>query len=174
MTNLSIQIDDSAVSAALSRLQHAAVDLAPAMRKIAQGLLLEVERNFEAQGRPRWEPLSDVTKLARVGGAGKAHRKNGELKAAAKRQINNLRILQYSGQLAASVDAQYDSGSAIIGSNKVYAAIQHFGGEAGRNKSVTLPARPWLPLTTDKQLQPEAREGVLNAVLAHLKVAASG
>lgn len=34
-----------------------------------------------------------------------------------------------------------------IGSNMIYAAIHHFGGEAGRNKAVTLPARPALGIT---------------------------
>lgn len=34
-----------------------------------------------------------------------------------------------------------------VGSNKIYAAIHHFGGDAGRNHSVHLPARPVLGAT---------------------------
>ena len=37
-----------------------------------------------------------------------------------------------------------DGRSVDVGSNLVYAAIHQFGGKAGRNKSVTLPARPYL------------------------------
>lgn len=33
---------------------------------------------------------------------------------------------------------------ALVGTDQPYGAIHQFGGEAGRNKSVTLPARPFL------------------------------
>jgi len=33
-----------------------------------------------------------------------------------------------------------------VGTNKVYAAIHQFGGDAGRNKKVKIPARPYLKL----------------------------
>ena len=36
-----------------------------------------------------------------------------------------------------------------IGSNLEYAAIHQLGGQAGRNKSVEIPARPYLFLTED-------------------------
>ena len=58
-------------------------------------------------------------------------------------------ILQVSGQLALSVTTQYDDTSAIIGSNKVYAAIHQLGGLAGKNKMTTILARPYLKLTDD-------------------------
>lgn len=54
-----------------------------------------------------------------------------------------------SGQLASSVNTYYDNDSAVIGSNLEYAAIHHLGGQAGRNKKVTVPARPYLMLTED-------------------------
>ena len=48
-----------------------------------------------------------------------------------------------------SITTQYDNEAAIIGSNKVYAAIHQLGGQAGKNKKVTIPARPYLKLTDD-------------------------
>ena len=39
--------------------------------------------------------------------------------------------------------------SAVIGSNLEYAAIHQLGGQAGKNKSVEIPARPYLKLTHD-------------------------
>ena len=169
---VSIVIDDNQLQAALQRLEYAGVDLSPAMRKIAQALLLETERNFETEGRPKWAPLSEATKHARLGGK-KAYKKNGELTVAAqRRQDAGFRILQHTGQLAASVSTDYDSNQAVIGSNKVYAAIHQFGGEAGRGRKVEIPARPYLPVTTDGNLQPEAREEVLDTILRHLKTAA--
>lgn len=55
--------------------------------------------------------------------------------------------MQVTGQLASSVNTYYDEDSAIIGSNLAYAAIHQLGGHAGRNKKVTIPARPYLKLT---------------------------
>lgn len=92
--------------------------------------------------------------------------------AAQRRQDAGFRILQHTGQLAASVSTDYDSTQAVIGSNKVYAAIHQFGGEAGRGRKVEIPARPYLPITTDGKLQPVAREEVLDTILRHLKTAA--
>ena len=47
------------------------------------------------------------------------------------------------------ITIQYNNESAIIGSNKVYAAIHQLGGQTGKNKKVTIPARPYLKLTDD-------------------------
>ena len=58
-------------------------------------------------------------------------------------------ILQVSGQLASSISTQYDDESAVIGSNLDYAAIHQLGGQAGKNKKVEIPARPYLKLTDD-------------------------
>ncbi len=57
--------------------------------------------------------------------------------------------MQVSGQLASSVNTYYDDNSAVIGSNLDYAAIHQLGGQAGRNKAVEIPARPYLNLTDD-------------------------
>ena len=58
-------------------------------------------------------------------------------------------ILQVEGKLAASINTYYDNDSAVIGSNLEYAAIHQLGGQAGKNKSVEIPARPYLLLTND-------------------------
>ena len=47
------------------------------------------------------------------------------------------------------ITIQYNNESAIIGSNNVYAAIHQLGGQAGKNKKTTIPARPYLKLTDD-------------------------
>ena len=57
--------------------------------------------------------------------------------------------MQVSGQLASSVNTYYDNDSAVIGSNLEYATIHQIGGQAGRNKKVTIPAKPYLKLTDD-------------------------
>lgn len=90
------------------------------------------EENFKEDGRPKWKDLSDKTKTAR--------KKTGHYPG---------QILQVSGQLALSVTTQYDETSAVIGSNKVYAAIHQLGGQAGKNKKTIIPARPYLQLVDE-------------------------
>ena len=60
-------------------------------------------------------------------------------------------VLQVStAGLAASVRTEHSDSTATIGAgagkSAAYAAIQQFGGQAGRGKKVTIPARPYLPL----------------------------
>lgn len=165
---VNIIIDDRQLQAALRRLERAGADLAPAMRKIAQAMHKVTEDNFAAEGRPKWKPLSEVTKHMRLGGK-KAYKKNGALTAAAqRRQDAGFRILQHTGQLASSVTTDYGNSHAAIGSNLQYAGIHQFGGMAGRGRKVAIPARPYLPVTADGNLQPQAREEVLDTVLRHL------
>jgi phage virion morphogenesis protein len=76
------------------------------------------EENFKAEGRPKWQDLSEVTKKQRA--------KKGKYPG---------QILQVEGKLAASVSTYYDDDSAIIGSNLPYAAIHQLGGKAGKGKS---------------------------------------
>ena len=90
------------------------------------------EENFENEGRPKWTGLKESTK------------KNRE-----KKKKWPGKILQAEGMLASSLSTQYDDNSAIIGSNLPYAAIHQKGGKAGRNKKVSIPARPYLKLTDE-------------------------
>ncbi|GDO99290.1 phage virion morphogenesis protein [Escherichia coli] len=143
---ITLTINDRALRQALQALETAATDMTPAMRKIAGTLLSQTQQNFEEEGRPAWEPSL----------------------AAQERQGQTL---QDSRRLYSSVSTVYDSRSAGVGTNLVYAAIHQFGGEAGRRHAVTLPARPYLPLTGDDGLQPEAERAVLDTIVRHLESA---
>ena len=162
---------DGEPRAALTRLELASRNMGDAMKAIAASLADEVEENFEQQGRPRWQALKNPSEK-RQGG----------------------RILQDTGQLAASISTESDGSSAAIGSNKVYAAIHQFGGKTKphtikpvKKKALAfggtvrrivnhpgsdIPARPFLPVTASGELQPEAKSEVLQTILRHLQRAA--
>jgi len=61
------------------------------------------------------------------------------------------KTLQKSGQLAASP------------------AIHHLGGQAGRGHKTNLPARPYLPINGNNQLQPDTERRILDIAIAALK-----
>lgn len=129
---IEIKIDNKKVEKALLEIAQKTSNLRPLMKNIAGIMADSTEENFKVEGRPKWKDLSEKTKTAR--------KKTGHYPG---------QILQVSGQLAMSIATQYDNESAVIGSNKVYAAIHQLGGLAGKNKSVTIPARPYLVVTDD-------------------------
>ncbi len=127
---IEIKIDNKKVEKALLEIAQKTSNLRPLMKNVAGIMADSTEENFKEEGRPKWKDLSEKTKTAR--------KKTGHYPG---------QILQVSGQLALSVTTQYDDTSVVIGSNKVYAAIHQLGGQAGKNKKITIPARPYLKLT---------------------------
>ena len=129
---IEIKLDNKEVESRLLDWVKRSENLRPLMKNIAGIMADSTEENFKEEGRPKWKDLSEKTKTAR--------KKTGHYPG---------QILQVSGQLALSVTTQYDDSSAVIGSNKVYATIHQLGGQAGKNKKITIPARPYLSLTDD-------------------------
>ena len=131
--SLQLNVDNKEVTEALLNLAKRTENLRPLMKSIAGIFASSTEENFKNEGRPdKWTDLADITKENRR----KQHKYPGQ-------------ILQVEGNLASSVNTQYDENSAVIGSNLPYAAIHQLGGQAGRNKKVKIPARPYLHLTDD-------------------------
>ena len=130
---IEIKIDNNDVERKLLELAQKGENLRPLMKNIAGIFASATEENFKNEGRPdKWTELSEATKKQRT-----------------KQKKWPGQILQVSGQLASSISTQYDDESAIIGSNLDYAAIHQLGGQAGKNKKVEIPARPYLKLTDD-------------------------
>ena len=130
---IEIKLDNKEVLTRLQELASRGENLRPLMKNIAGIMATATEDNFKDEGRPdKWIDLSETTK--------KQRQKIGKYPG---------QILQVSGQLASSVSAVYDDNSAVIGSNLVYAAIHQLGGQTGKNKKTTIPARPYLKLTDD-------------------------
>ena len=145
---IEIKIDNQEVSKRLLELAHKGENLRPLMKNIAGIFAYSTEENFANEGRPdKWLDLSERTK--------KQRKKSGHWPG---------QILQVSGQLASSISIYYDDESAIIGSNLDYAAIHQLGGQAGKNKSVSIPARPYLNLISDDY------EGIIAQVENYLKI----
>lgn len=128
---IEIEFDNKEVHEKLLNLAKRTENLRPLMKNIAGIFSYSTEENFKEEGRPdKWVDLTESTKKQRT-----------------KKRKWPGQILQVEGKLAASINTYYDNDSAVIGSNLEYAAIHQLGGQAGRNKSVEIPARPYLFLT---------------------------
>ena len=149
-----ISLDASSLEHGLGQLLKNATHPRPMMKAIAAELLSITEDNFESEswGGKKWS----------------ANARSGK-------------ILQKSGQLAASIHTASGNNFARIGTNKPYAAIHHLGGtikaknkpylvfKVGdgfrRVKQVKIPARPYLPMSKGGTLQAGAESRLLDVAL---------
>ena len=138
---LQIEIDSSDFERGMARLLQNVENRRPITAGIAAELLSMSEDNFasESWGGDPWKPSK------------RANREGGK-------------TLQKTGQLAASLTTQSSNDFARIGTNKVYAAIHHMGGQAGRGRKVNIPARPYLPINSSGNLQANADKQILDIV----------
>jgi len=144
---IEIRIDDKEIWQLLKKLAAKTENLRPLMKNIAGIMADSVEENFDKEGRPdKWTPLAKVT-----------------IKQRSKKGYWPGRILQVRGDLASSITSKYDNNSAVVGTNKIYAAIHQFGGDAGRNKKVKIPARPYLKISEKESNQ------IILSIQNHLK-----
>ena len=138
---LHISLDSSDFEQGMARLLQNVENRRPITAGIAAELLSMSEDNFasESWGGQKWKQSQ------------RAEKENGK-------------TLQKSGQLAASLNTQSGNDFARIGTNKIYAAIHHIGGRAGRRHKVNLPARPYLPIDDSNNLQANADKQILDIV----------
>lgn len=143
---LKISLDDSQFQHRLNQLLHNITHTTPMMKGIAQELENLSKENFanQAWGKDKWKPSQAATK-------------------------QNRNTLYARGELHDSIETRTGTHFAQIGSNMKYAAIHHIGGQAGRGKKFTLPARPYLPINSNGQLQDGAKQTILKTVIESLK-----
>ena len=153
-----IELNHQRLQEALRKIEGAVWLLPPLMRGIAVELGSITEENLEEQGRPDWQDLSDV----RIGQREKDGTWPGQM------------LQVSSAGLAASITTHATDSSALVGSNKPYAAMMHFGGSKAQFPHLwgDIPARPYLPMDAEGVMQPEAEEAILDLALMHLENAA--
>lgn len=152
-----IELDHQRLQRTLSKVEQAVGDLTPLMHSLAAELASQTEENFEQEGRPQWPELSDVT-IERRAEAGHWPGKMLQVSAAG---------------LAASITTQATDSSALVGSNKPYAAMMQFGGDRADFPQLwgDIPGRPYLPMDAEGNLQPGAEKAILVLASAHLEKA---
>jgi len=139
MTGISYKliVDDAGMRANLDRLMNRMANRQGFFKNVGEHLLNSVHDNFETERAPDgmpWQPLSPVTITARQ-----------------RHSDTPLSILRVTGGLVGSINYAADNDAVRVGTAKVYAAIHHFGGQAGRGGKVTIPARPYLGMSADDQ-----------------------
>lgn len=134
MAGTQIAIDDAQLRRRIAAIQAGLDDATPLMRVWGEIAQTSVAENFERGGRPKWPPLSPVT-VALKGHNRPLIGKTGNLRRIAVRPERSRVVL---GTHPSARD---------------YAAIQQKGGDAGRNRRVRIPARPYLVLQDEDRAE---------------------
>ncbi len=110
---------------------------------VGEYMLSSVEENFQVSGRPKkWRKLSVAT--LKSGYKYKKYKKRGGITKGFTKHITGKKILIDSGRLKNSIAYKVNKTKLYVGTTVIYAALHQFGGYAGRNKKVYIPARPYL------------------------------
>ncbi len=179
-SQVTITLEDAALKRALQDLQRTLASPDRAMRDIGEFMLRSTDQRFRAQVGPDgtpWEQLSEVTLLRRLTGTAKDPRKGNlskkqtatggrTLTKKGMKVLANAKILRDSGMLQDTIAYQLaDGGRAVeIGTNRVYGAMQQFGGTKAQWPHLwgDIPARPFLGVSEADQ------DGILRILRRHL------
>lgn len=148
MTEITISIEK--LQGKPEKLSKALENKTPLLRRITNTMQNTIEESFDKQASPfgeKWKPNAPKT----------LQKKRGN------------KILIESGLLSQSFTQKVTGSSAQVGTNKEYAAIHQFGGKAGRNKRVTIPARPFMPINQNGEIPKDLGERLENEVVDYLK-----
>ena len=148
MAEITLSIEE--LQGKLEKLSKALENKTPLLRRIANTLQNVTEESFDKQASPfgeKWKPNAPKT----------LQKKRGN------------KILIQSGLLSQSFTQKVTGTSAQVGTNKEYAAIHQFGGKAGRNRKVIIPARPFMPIKANGEIPKDLGEILENEVVDYLK-----
>jgi phage gpG-like protein len=156
MSGVTIKVEKSAFDRKLDALSRGIGNARPLMKQWGEVAVASIKENFEVGGRPtHWVPHAPSTIQRRIGRrkvlrqqAARNLRSN-----ASPFRITFQKLLVVTGTLS-NVSAQPAATSVKIGTNpasRAYAAIQNFGGRAGRGRKVLIPARPFMLLQEEDQ-----------------------
>ncbi|HAF00392.1 MAG TPA: hypothetical protein DCG63_03770 [Methylophilaceae bacterium] len=173
MNTFTIEVQDTEVRALLKRLHATSVNMQPIYQDIGEGIMERTKQRFSTGIGPdgiKWLPNAQATYAILANRLGKSSLgKDGRVnKKGASKLANKKPLIGETGNLARQFHVLSTNHSVTIGNSMIYAAIQQFGGQAGRNKKVTIPARPFLPVMINGQLYPQEQQSILNTLNAHL------
>ena len=132
----------------LARAYSRSQNLEPLMDDIGEKIKIEIERSFQAQRSPFGTPWQQSQRAIATGD----------------------KTLYKSGRLHNSFTFESSVNSAKVGTNVVYAPIHNYGGQAGRNNSVTIPQRQFMPINESNQLPNYLVDDIKDLIYEHLEL----
>ena len=156
-----IEVTDSGVQSALSALAAKIDNLGPCLKEIGEDIAERATQRFATSTGPdgqRWKANAMATINAYVASK-RGFGKRGINKKGQGLAMSKKPLIATSG-LSRSIRYQIINGGqgVEIGTNRFAdkipggATIHQFGGQAGRGKKTTIPARPFLPIKQNGEM----------------------
>lgn len=149
--DLTLTLDDEETRRMLEGMADRLHNMLPLYEEIGEILHESVQTNFEEHRAPDGTPWASLN-------PGYA-----AWKASRGRNADHLLILNRI--LMGSLHPEPHADRLEYGTNVVYAAIHQFGGKAGRGLKADIPARPYLPASSDEISE---WDEILDAVRHHV------
>lgn len=131
MTGVRITVNDRELSQVLRRLARLGGEPGRFLNPIGEKLMGSTRERARREVSPDFTPWPELTP------------------AYAAKKRGGTHMLRDSGILMISLTREVEGDTLRVGTGEIYAAIHQFGGQAGRGRKVTMPARPWLGLSRD-------------------------
>lgn len=126
MSGVLVRIDDSGVQRLAGEILDRMINQRRALTAVGDFARESIRTNFASGGRPdKWPGL----------------------------KVRAGQPLRDTGRLMNSLGRHVSSDKVMVGTNVVYAAIHNFGGQAGRGRKVTIPARPFMLLQQEDEVE---------------------
>lgn len=126
-------------------------NLLPLMQDIGEFLTETSKQRFQTSTAPdgtRWAPNAPATYLAYLNAFKGSFGKDGRItKRGTARAGGKKPLIGETGRLGNEIAYAATADHVDITSGLAYSAIHQFGGQAGRGRSVTIPARPYLGIS---------------------------
>lgn len=172
MTTFTVEVKDQQVLDLLQKLQKRIGNLQPALQAIGDDMVERAKQRFGTSTAPDgtpWAPLSTTTLGMFEGGLGKGYRKkDGNLNKRGHAAVGSRKILiGDSGDLSRQIFAKATTSQVTVLSTPVYAAMHQFGGITAANSMIPgkrIPARPFMPVDSDGNLDPTEQRLVLETL----------
>lgn len=179
MTRFTVTVEDNGVQTALQALADRGGDMRSVLTALGGEITDRAKHRFETSTGPDgtpWKPNSATTLMMladrlvahrdRKGARSYAYSKQGGLLngKGLQRVGNKKPLIGESETLRKQILPSVSGNALTVLSTPFYAAIQQFGGQAGRGHKVTIPARPFLPVRLDGTLYPQEGELVLKSL----------
>lgn len=173
MNDFEVTIRDAAMEAIFDQLHARATHLRPALLEIGEDLGAMMKASFSTSTSPwgdRWAPNAQATIMAHLAKFGGSYsKKTGRITATgAKRVMNKKPLIGETRALSTTIYSRVEGNTLTVGSPMQYAALQNFGGQAGRGKKVTIPERRFMPADDTGTLAPGAQDAVLEVLDRYL------
>lgn len=172
MTTFTVEVKDQQVLDVLAKLTQRMGNLQPAFQAVGDDMVERTKQRFDWQTAPDGTPWAALSTSAREMfsvSLGKSYRKkDGSLNKRGSQALAGKRILiGESGDLSRQIFSEADTSSMTIWASPVYAAIHQFGGITAANSMIPgkrIPARPFMPVDSDGNLDPTEQRLVLEAL----------